>query len=370
MKRYLILENGTVFEGEGFGADCPENGVISEIVFTTAMTGFLETLTDKSYFGQAVIQTFPLIGNYGVIPQDAESERVGCSAYIVREHCEKPSNFRAELTLDEFLKKNNIPGLFGIDTRALTKMLCTVGTMNGIITENPDKIDMEKIKAYRVTKAVETMTCKEKRELEKSSYPELKLGSEKPVECADGKKVVLLDFGVKENIIRSLTKRGCHVTVVPAFTPVEEIVKMKPDGIMLSNGPGDPADNPEIIKNISELNKHKIPTMGICLGHQLLALANGFETEKLKFGHRGANQPVKNLESGKVYISSQNHGYAVKSESIQKDVADELFVNVNDGSNEGLRYKKIPAFSVQFHPEACGGPKDTGFLFDEFVKML
>ena len=353
MKRYLVVENGMTFEGEGFGADCPKEGVISEVVFTSAMTGFLETLTDKSYFGQTVIQTFPLIGNYGVILEDSESNRIGCSAYIVREYCEHPSNFRAQMSVDEFLKKNNIPGLCGIDTRALTKTLCSVGTMNGIITNNPDRVDIDKIKSYRVIQAVENMTCKEKREI-----------------VATGKRVVILDFGLKENIVRSLVKRGCHVIVLPAKSSVKEILETNPSGILLSNGPGDPADNPEIIKNIKELSTHNIPIMGICLGHQLLALACGFKTEKLKFGHRGTNQPVKDLRTGKVYISSQNHGYAVKTCSIRNDVADELFINVNDGSNEGLRYKNIPAFSVQFHPEACGGPKDTDFLFDEFMQMM
>jgi carbamoyl-phosphate synthase small subunit len=361
MKRYLLLENGSRFEGEGFGAECPKEGVICEVVFTSAMVGFLETLTDKSYFGQAVIQTFPLIGNYGVNLEDAESERTGCCAYIVREYCEHPSNFRSKMTLDEFLKKNNVPGLCGIDTRALTKTLCNAGTMNGIITDNPDSVDMEKVKAYRVENAVKSMTGNSR------EVPEINKAA-----SVNGKEyhVVLLDFGVKENIVRSLAERGCNVTVVNAYTKPEDILKLNPDGIMLSNGPGDPKENTEIIENIQKLIQSKIPLMGICLGHQLLALANGFDTEKLKFGHRGANQPVKDLFTNKVYISTQNHGYAVKPTSIDPSKADTFFINVNDNSNEGLKYKKIPAFSVQFHPEACAGPKDTGYLFDDFVKLM
>lgn len=360
MKRYLVLENGQKYEGFAFGADCPADGVICEIVFTTAMVGFLETLTDKSYYGQAVIQTFPLIGNYGINLEDAESERTGCSAYIVREYCEHPSNFRSKMTLDEFLKKNNVPGLYGIDTRALTKTLCKVGTMNGIITDNPDTIDMAKIKSYCVKDAVKNMTSLDRGDVVTTT-----------AENADSTyHVALMDFGVKENIVRSLVNRNCRVTVLNAYTDPKDVLAIKPDGIMLSNGPGDPKENTQIIANIAELLKSKTPVMGICLGHQLLALANGFDTEKLKFGHRGANQPVKDLETTKVYISTQNHGYAVKTQSIDPQVADTLFINVNDNSNEGLAYKKIPAFSVQFHPEACAGPKDTNYLFDRFIDLM
>ncbi|MCQ2983031.1 MAG: carbamoyl phosphate synthase small subunit [Treponemataceae bacterium] len=359
MKRYLILENGMTFEGGAFGAECPKEGVTCEIVFTTAMVGFLETLTDKSYFGQAVIQAFPLIGNYGVNLEDAESERTGCCAYIVREYCEHPSNFRSKMTIDDFLKKNGVPGLYGIDTRALVKLLCKYGTMNGIITDDPSIVDLEKVKAYEVTKAVRTMTSK-------ASY-----GVDVDVPTVqEPYHVALMDFGVKSNIVRSLVKRNCCVTVLNAYTTPEEIAALNPDGIMLSNGPGDPKENVEIIENIRALTKTGIPIMGICLGHQMLALANGFDTEKLKFGHRGANQPVKDVASEKVYISTQNHGYAVKSDSIDPSVAEQLFINVNDNSNEGIRYKNIPAFSVQFHPEACAGPKDTSYLFDDFIALM
>ena len=355
MKRYLVLENGDVFEGEAFGAS---GDVLSEIVFTTAMTGYLETLTDKSYKGQAVVQTFPLIGNYGIIPDDREGPVPSVSAYIVREACEEPSNFRCKGTLDSYLKVNGIPGLKGIDTRALTRILREKGVMNGLITDQLPS-DMNKalgdIAAYRIKDPVEQVTVPavEERGADENKYT-----------------VAMIDCGVKENIVRSLVARGCKVFLFPASASCEEIVAVKPDGIFISNGPGDPEDNKTTIATLQELDKTGIPTMGICLGHQLLALAHGFKTTKLKYGHRGANHPVKNLETGHVYISSQNHGYAVVSDSIDSSVASELFVNVNDGTNEGIRYKNKPVFSVQFHPEACGGPKDTDFLFDEFTKMM
>ena len=322
------------------------------------MTGYLETLTDKSYKGQAVVQTFPLIGNYGIIPDDREGPVPSVSAYIVREACEEPSNFRCKGTLDSYLKVNGIPGLKGIDTRALTRILREKGVMNGLITDQLPS-DMNKalgdIAAYRIKDPVEQVTVPavEERGADENKYT-----------------VAMIDCGVKENIVRSLVARGCKVFLFPASASCEEIVAVKPDGIFISNGPGDPEDNKTTIATLQELDKTGIPTMGICLGHQLLALAHGFKTTKLKYGHRGANHPVKNLETGHVYISSQNHGYAVVSDSIDSSVASELFVNVNDGTNEGIRYKNKPVFSVQFHPEACGGPKDTDFLFDEFTKMM
>lgn len=354
MKRYLVLENGSVYEGEAFGAD---GTVVAEIVFTTAMTAYLETLTDKSYKGQAVVQTFPLIGNYGIIPQDAEGDKVSVSAYIVREVCEVPSNFRCEKSLDEFLKEQGIVGLKGIDTRALTRVLRENGTMNGIICDDPEAVNIDAVKSYRIVDPVKEVTVND-----------IKIS-----EPSDGNvefNVAMYDLGVKENIVRSLVKRNCRVYLLPATTPVSKIKEINPNGIFLSNGPGDPEDNKETIAILNELIAEQIPTMGICLGHQLLALAHGFKTKKLKYGHRGANHPVKNLETGKTYISSQNHGYAVVGESVDKKVARELFVNGNDATNEGLRYFDAPAFSVQFHPEACGGPKDTDFLFDEFIKMM
>lgn len=352
MDRYLVLENGMTFKGKAFGFD---KDVIAEVVFTTAMTGYIETLTDKSYTGQAVVQTFPLIGNYGIIPEDFESEIIGASAYIVREDCLHPSNFRCGGTLDAFLKERGVPGICGIDTRALTRVLRENGVMNGAVTDDPKKVDLAEIKAYRVKNPVNDVSTKK-------AYT---LTADKPLY-----KVVMLDFGLKQNICRCLTKRGCDVKVVPYNTTADEILSENPDGIFLSNGPGDPTDNTAVTENLKQLMPHKIPTMGICLGHQLLALAAGFSTEKLKYGHRGANHPVKYLKDGRTYISSQNHGYTVVPSDIDTSVAEPLFVNVNDGTNEGLIYKNAPVFSVQFHPEACGGPKDTEFLFDKFIEMM
>lgn len=352
-KRYLVLQNGKVFEGEPLGANGEE---ISEIVFTTSMTAYLETLTDPSYKGQAVVQTFPLIGNYGIITPDKEGERPRVSGYIVRTACDRPSNFRCEEQLDNYLKENNIIGLKGIDTRSLTRVLRECGTMNGMICDDPSHADLEKIKAYRITDPVSEVTINQKKVYE----PE---GQKRAV-------VALIDYGVKYNIIRSLQKRGCEVHLFPSFATADEISEIEPDGLFLSNGPGDPEDNKQAIEVLKELRSRNYPTMGICLGHQLLALSHGFRTGKLKYGHRGSNHPVRNEETGKIYISSQNHGYEVLGESIDEAVAKELFVNVNDGTNEGIRYLNENAFSVQFHPEACGGPQDTEFLFDEFMKMM
>ena len=352
-KRYLVLANGKTFEGLPLGAD---GEVISEIVFTTAMTAYLETLTDPSYKGQAVVQTFPLIGNYGIIEPDKEGEMPRVSGYIVRTACDQPSNFRCEGVLDKYLKDNGIPGIKGIDTRALTRVLRESGTMNGMICDDPSHADLEAIREYRIKDPVLEVTTKEKKIYEAE-------GEKKAV-------VALIDYGVKYNIIRCLQKRGCEVHLMPATTAADEIRALNPDGLFLSNGPGDPEDNKEQIATIAELMKDNYPTMGICLGHQLLALAHGFKTGKLHYGHRGANHPVKNEETGRIYISSQNHGYEVLTDSIDGTLARQLFVNVNDGSNEGIRYLKENAFSVQFHPEACGGPKDTEFLFDEFMKMM
>lgn len=352
MKAFLILEDGTVFTGTSIGAD---KDVISEIVFNTSMTGYLEVLTDPSYAGQAVVMTYPLIGNYGITP-DMESERAWPDGYIVRELSRIPSNFRCEGTIQDFLKEQDIPGIAGVDTRALTKILREKGTMNGMITTN-ENYDLEKIipklKAYTVGDVVSKVTCEETYVLE-----------------GKGAKVALLDFGAKNNIARSLNKRGCQVTIYPADTKAEEIIASKPDGIMLSNGPGDPADCVEIIKEIKKLYDTEIPIFAICLGHQLMALANGGKTYKLKYGHRGGNHPVKDLSNNRVYISSQNHGYAVDASTLDASVAKEAFVNVNDGTNEGFSYEGKNIFTVQFHPEACPGPQDSGYLFDRFMDMM
>mgnify|MGYP004654272661 FL=1 len=344
---YLILENGTVFEGKSFGAD---KEVVGEVVFTTAMTGYIETLTDPSYFGQIVVQTFPLIGNYGIISADFESKKPCLEAYIVREWCREPSNFRCEGNLGIFLKENGIPGICGIDTRRLTKIVREAGVMNGMIAKKIPE-DFEVIKKYAVTDAVKSVTADKTEVLE-----------------GNGKNVVLMDFGAKKNIARSLNKRGCNVITVPSYTTADEIMKFNPDGVMLSNGPGDPKENVEIIEEIKKLCAKKIPLFGICLGHQLLALSQGADTAKLKYGHRGANQPVV-YKDGRVFISSQNHGYAVCSETLP-DGAEESFKNANDGTNEGIEYSYMPAFSVQFHPEAAAGPLDTSFLFDKFIQMM
>lgn len=351
-KAYLILENGTVFEGKSFGA---EGEAVGEIVFTTAMTGYLETLTDPSYYGQIVVQTFPLIGIYGVIPSDFESDCPHVKAYIVRQWCQEPSNFRCEGDLDIFLRKNGIVGLYGIDTRHLTRIVREHGVMNGKIVASYDGTVPEEIKGYRIIDAVKNTTC----DKEEVFSPE---GEVK-------RRVVLYDFGAKANICRCLVKRGCEVTVVPAYTKAERVKEIAPDGIMLSNGPGDPAENTEIIEELKKIAELRLPTFGICLGHQLLALAHGAKTEKLKYGHRGANQPCKEIATGRVYITSQNHGYAVVNDSLPVG-AEVSFVNANDGTCEGVCYTDEPAFSVQFHPEACGGPLDTGFLFDRFVELM
>lgn len=348
---YICLENGDVFKGYSFGAD---GEVIGELVFTTGMCGYIETLTDPSYYGQIVMQTFPLIGNYGIIPDDFESKKPYLSAYIVREKCDNPSNFRCEETLDKYLKDNGIVGVYGVDTREITKTIRESGVMNAIITTNPNNVDMEKVRQYKVTDAVKSVS---------TDKPALFPSEEHKY------NVVLLDFGAKKNIIRELNKRGCNVAVMPYGTKAKDILKLGVDGIMLSNGPGDPAENTEIVEELKKLIG-KVPIFGICLGHQLLALAMGGETTKLKYGHRGVNQPVKNLATGRTYISSQNHGYAVISESVTDKGGEISYVNANDNTCEGVDYLDRLAFSVQFHPEACSGPHDTRFIFDKFINMM
>ncbi len=397
-KACLVLANGLVFEGRSFGA---EGTVIGETVFTTGMNGYLETLTDPSYYGQIVTQTFPLIGNYGDIKQDYESSKCNLKGYIVREWCEEPSNFRCNGDIDSYLKSQKIIGLYDIDTRQLTKILREVGVMNGMIISGNSKeaIEafaalkdekkksalLEKIKSYKIEKAVESVTgsatgVEEPADVvftESAKYRFVpvtadgtKINDEKEaMKAGKGKKVVLWDFGAKANIRRELLKRGLDVVTVPCSYTAEQIMALNPDGVMLSNGPGDPAENVTIIEEIKKLTKTGVPIFGICLGHQLLALANGAKTMKLKYGHRGANQPVKYTKTGRVYITSQNHGYAVKNDVLPEGTI-ESFVNTNDGTCEGLTYTKIPAFSVQFHPEACSGPLDANFLFDEFVKLI
>ena len=347
-KGYLILQDGRVFEGVRFGA---ETDTVGELVFTTGMCGYIETLTDPSYAGQIVMQTYPLIGNYGIIREDFEG---ACCVrgYVVREWCDAPSNFRTDCDLDTFLKEQGVPGLYGVDTRELTRIIREHGVMNAAICDEVPA-DLTPIETYAVTGVVEDVSCRE--------------ASVHPAEGEERFHVSLLDYGAKRNIVRELQKRGCTVTVLPATTSAEEILAADPNGVMLSNGPGDPAENVYQIEQIRKL-LGKVPMFGICLGHQLTALAAGGSTYKLKYGHRGVNQPVRDVEGVRTYITSQNHGYAVDSDTVK--LGRVRFANANDGTCEGIDYPELKAFTVQFHPEACTGPKDTSFLFDRFVDLM
>lgn len=353
MKGYLILEDGTVYEGRFHGE---EKETLCEVVFTTGMTGYQETVTDPSFEGQAVVLTYPMIGNYGANAEDRESRQPWISALIVRELAPFQSNFRCEQSFASFLGEHGITILSGIDTRALTRKLRDAGTMNGLITwQLPADISLRlgEIKAYTVRHSVIRVSRKRAETYGTGS-----------------RKISLLDFGAKQNIVNSLVARDCTVTVWPWDTSAFTILDTAPDGIMLSNGPGDPKDCSSILPNITELMDSNIPLFSICLGHQLLALASGFDTGRLKFGHRGANHPVMDLTTRRVYMSSQNHGYCVKHESVDPAIAEVSHVNVNDGSVEGLRFKNRPVSSVQFHPEASPGPRETAYLFDEFMNLI
>ena len=347
-KGYLILQDGQVFEGVRFGA---ETDTVGELVFTTGMCGYVETLTDPSYAGQIVMQTYPLIGNYGIIREDFEG---ACcvKGYVVREYCDTPSNFRTDCDLDTYLKEQGVPGLCGVDTRELTRIIREHGVMNAAICDEIPA-DLTPVRTYAVTGVVEAVSCK---------APVIH-----PAEGERRFRVSLIDYGAKRNIIRELQKRGCEVTVLPAAVSAEEILAAAPDGLMLSNGPGDPAENVYQIEQIRKL-LGKVPMFGICLGHQLTALAAGGSTYKLKYGHRGVNQPVRDMEGVRTYITSQNHGYAVDSDTVK--LGKVRFANANDGTCEGIDYPELKAFTVQFHPEACTGPKDTSFLFDRFVELM
>lgn len=353
MKAYLLLEDGHLFTGQSIGSP---RETVCEVVFNTSMTGYIELLTDPSYAGQGVVMTYPMIGNYGFCFGDSESSRPWVSAFILRELARKDSNFRSCGLLESYLRRFDIPGIQGVDTRAITKLLRDQGTMRGLITtEQITDMDaaLKKIRAYRHDRLVQKVTRTAIQHYE-----------------GKGKRVALFDFGAKENIIRCLTKRGCDVTVFPAETKAVELLGIRPDGIMLSNGPGDPKDCGPIIDEVRALLYSGVPTFAICLGHQLSALATGGDTEKLAYGHRGVNHPVRDLATGRSYITSQNHGYCVRAESIDPSVAEVAFENVNDGTVEGLRFKELPVFTVQFHPEASPGPKDTEFLFDRFIEMM
>jgi len=349
MKGRLILENGIAFEGNCFGKI---SDTVGEVVFNTGMTGYQEILTDPSYYGQIVSMTYPLIGNYGINIDDSQSDSPKVRGFIIRERCQEPNNFRCEFDLDMYLKKNNIMAIEGIDTRYLTKLIRTAGTMKGLITTgNIEKEDINKcFEGFSNKNAVKEVTAKQIKTLGDGS-------------CHVG----ILDFGIKNNIVNSFLNKGCKVTVFPAFTHTDELLKYNLDGIFLSNGPGDPTDLPEVIENIRILI-HKMPVTGICLGTQLIALALGCETTKMKFGHRGCNHPVKNLKTGKVTITSQNHGYMIKEESLTKDI-EVTHTNINDKTIEGIRHKHLPVMGVQYHPEAYPGPHDSNIIFDDFVNL-
>ncbi len=350
MKARLILENGVVFKGNAFGYT---KETVGEVVFNTGMTGYQEILTDPSYYGQIVTMTYPLIGNYGLNLDDNESNGVKVKGFIVREKSDSPNNWRCEFEIDEYLNRHKIMGLEGIDTRALTKMIRNSGTMRGIITT--EKLTEAQIKSklegFDNTDAVASVTRKAVESFE-----------------GDNIHIAAMDFGIKNNILRSFKHRNCKITVFPAFTKAEDILAVNPDGIFLSNGPGDPKDVPEAIEEIRKLIGKK-PMTGICLGHQLLALAMGGDTEKLKFGHRGANHPVKDLATGRVMITSQNHGYVVKEDGLPEGV-EVTHLNLNDYTVEGMKHVEKKIYSIQFHPEACPGPHDTDPIFDEFVALM
>ncbi|CUP72854.1 carbamoyl phosphate synthase small subunit [Clostridium baratii] len=345
MKAKLILENGMIFEGKSFGY---LGESVGEVVFTTGMTGYQEVLTDPSYYGQIVTMTYPLIGNYGINLDDMESNKPQVKGFIVREKCNIPNNFRCEMNLDDYLKQNKIVGIEGIDTRVLTKILRNNGTMKGIITLDHSQLSEVKkeIEAFSNKDAVSNVTTDKIYEID-----------------GEGKHVAIIDYGIKNNILNCFRKRGCKITVFPSNVTAEEVLNINPDLVFLSNGPGDPEDLETEIENIKKIIGKK-PIVGICLGHQLLALSLGGSTTKLKFGHRGCNHPVKDLETGRVHITSQNHGYVVNE--VPEDV-EITHVNINDGTVEGLKHKTMPVYSVQFHPEASAGPKDSEYIFDRFL---
>lgn len=356
MKAALILANGSVFPGESIGS---AETRVCEMVFNTSMTGYQEILTDPSYAGQGVVMSYPLIGNYGVNREDNESGRPWVEAFVVRRLSPRGSNFRCEGDLGSYLKAHNITGIQGVDTRALTKLLRSQGSMNGMVTcaeDLPLNQVLEQLNAYRVENTVSLVTRKE---------PEVF-----PAQGAEKYHVAMMDYGVKQNMIECLRRRGCKVTALPASTPAADVLAGGYDGVMLSNGPGDPAENTAIIEELKELYASDIPIFGVCLGHQLLALATGAKTGRLAYGHRGGNHPVRDVERGRVFITSQNHGYMVLASSVDPAVAEVSHVNVNDGTCEGLRYKRPHCFTTQFHPEANAGPKDTEYLFNRFVDAM
>ena len=355
MEAKLVLEDGTTFIGTAFGDAGKTSG---EIVFNTGMTGYQEILTDPSYKGEIVTMTYPLIGNYGINEDDFESYTSHVEGFIVKEFCQSPSNWRVKEKIDEYLKRKGIVGISGIDTRALTKRLRTEGTMKGVITTS------EANKNELITEAKQAPGLSGR-----DLVGEVTVSKQYIDGAGNQKHVVLVDCGAKRNITDSLTERYCEVTVVPATTSAEEILGYEPDGVMLSNGPGDPQDAYYVVETVQEL-LGKVPIFGICLGHQMLGLACGADTYKLKFGHRGGNHPVKDLATDRVYITTQNHGFAIKEESVEGLDIEITHMNINDNTVEGLKHKEYPAFSVQYHPEAAPGPEDSKYLFDQFIELM
>lgn len=384
MRAFLILADGSVFPGEHFGAP---REVICEMVFNTGLTGYLELLTDASYAGQGIVMSSPIIGNYGVFTEQSESNRPWAEAMIVRDLTKVVNDERDAEDLDQYLTRYGIPAISGIDTRALTLRLREHGTMNGMITAGPDyDLDecLPRIRAYVNASPVARVSRRQPKVYPAGSAgrPHRPAGRLRPSEAMTELpceidpavkqrfRVAMLDFGLKQNIIWNLTKRGCEVTVYPWDTPAAVFLAAKPDGIMLSNGPGDPVDCEPILKAIRDIYESGVPTLAICLGHQLLALATGARTRRLKYGHRGVNHPVKDLAADRVYITSQNHGYVVIDETVDPQVAQVSHLHVNDGSVEGLRYLSRPIISVQYHPEGAPGPQDSEYLFDEFMALM
>ncbi len=352
MMKQLVLEDGTTFVGKGFGSNRETMG---EIVFNTGMTGYQEVISDPSYCGQIVTFTYPLVGNYGINRDDFETVDPAILGVVVKEHCEHPSNFRSEETLDDYLKAKRIPGISGIDTRKLTKIIRKHGTMKAMLTSVDRPVE-------QVLQAMEDTPLARDQVKQVSTV--------KPyVVPGRGYRIVLIDFGMKHGILREFTRRNCHVTVVPYHTSAEEIERLRPDGVMLSNGPGDPKDCPEAIQTLGKL-MGSVPIFGICLGHQLIALAAGANTKKMKFGHRGINQPVKDLQTGRTSITSQNHGYAVDPDSLTQTKLTLTQVSLNDQTVEGLEHNRFNVFSVQYHPESSPGPEDTAYLFDDFLQRI
>ena len=347
-KKYLVLEDGTVFKGYAFGA---ERETVGELIFHTGVVGYIETLTDPSYYGQIILQTFPMIGNYGIIPEDFV-EKCTLNGYVVREWCDAPSNFRCQYDLDTYLKEQGVPGIYGVDTRQLTRIIRDNGVMNAMICDEVPA-DLTAVKEYKIVDAVNAVAADEL----KNYVPEGE------VKC----KVAMINYGATNGMAKELTKRGCEVVEVNYDATAEEILSLNPDGVFLSNGPGNPEENTECIETLKNL-MGKVPMFGYGLGHQLLALANGAKVEKMTFGHHGANQPVKDMFGTQTYITSQNHGYAVVSDSVVNGKV--RYVNVNDKTCEGIEYADAKAFTVQFYPESCSGPMNTGFLFEQFIELM